>query len=156
MRGECWIQSEALEKIYAEVGNWPLRETGGALFGWRDENGAVVKQMLGPGPKATHGYSHFEPDGEWQQAEGERIYEQSGREVAYLGDWHSHPRGGPYPSRQDRRTARMIAEDSAFRAPQPLYAIASKRWYELRDMRWRLRVLEWRGGRLEEMILTPL
>jgi integrative and conjugative element protein (TIGR02256 family) len=156
MRGTCWIKREALAVLLAEARRWPLRETGGALLGWRDEKSALVIAVLGPGPEASHGYSHFEPDGEWQQREGERHYRESGRTVAYLGDWHSHPHGGPYPSRQDRQTARMVAEDEAFRAPQPLYAIASKRWYELRNPSWRLKVLEWHEGRLQEMELRVL
>lgn len=156
MPGICWIRRTALESLIAEARSWPVRETGGALLGHREDNRAVVERVLGPGPEAGHGYSHFEPDGLWQQGEGERIYVESGHTVAYLGDWHTHPHGGPHPSAQDRRTARMIAEDRSFRAPRPLYAIASKRWYQIRSPRWGLRMMEWRGGRLAEMELIVL
>jgi len=156
MRDVCWIEPGALTTLLAEARRWLLRETGGALLGWRGEEGAVIAAVLGPGPEANHGLRHFEPDVQWQQREGERIYRESGRTIAYLGDWHSHPYGGPYPSRQDRKTARMIADDRAFRAPEPLYAIASKHWYQLRGPGWHLRVMRLRGGRLLDTSLQPL
>lgn len=156
MPGACWISHASLESLLAEARQWPLRETGGALLGYREDEVALVERVLGPGPGASHGYRHFEPDVEWQLREGERIYAESGRKIAYLGDWHTHPHGGPYPSRQDRETAKLIATDSAFRTPRPLYAIASKRWFDLSGGNWRLRVMEWHDGSLEEMGLHVL
>jgi integrative and conjugative element protein (TIGR02256 family) len=156
MPGTCWINRAALESLLDEARHWPLRETGGALLGYREGNVALVEHVLGPGPDASHGYSHFEPDVEWQLREGERIYAESGRKIAYLGDWHTHPHGGPYPSRQDRDTAKLIATDRGFRSPRPLYAIASKRWFECRGGRWRLRMMEWHRDSLAEMDLHVL
>jgi integrative and conjugative element protein (TIGR02256 family) len=158
MPATCWIRREAYESLVSEARRWPLRETGGALLGYREAEVALVERVLGPGPDAVHGYRHFEPDGRWQQREGERIYADSGRTVAYLGEWHTHPHGGPYPSRQDRETAKMIAGESSFRAPRPLYAIASKRWFALRGRSWSLRMMEFDRGELTEMqvqILDP-
>jgi integrative and conjugative element protein (TIGR02256 family) len=152
----CWIRRKAYESLISEARRWPMRETGGALLGYREGEAALVEWVLGPGPKASHGYSHFEPDAAWQQSEGERIYAASGRTIAYLGDWHTHPHGGPYPSRQDRETAKLIATDEGFRAPRPLYAIASKRWYELRERRWGLRMMEWQRGELIETAISLL
>ena len=74
MPGICWIRSRALESLINEARAWPLRETGGALLGHRDGELAVIEQVLGPGPNAGHGLSHFEPDAKWQLGEGERIY----------------------------------------------------------------------------------
>jgi integrative and conjugative element protein (TIGR02256 family) len=152
----CWIEPGALGELRAEAKRWPLRETGGALLGWQEGSESVVAAVLGPGPKASHGLSHFEPDARWQQREGERIYHESRRTIGYIGDWHSHPHGGPYPSSQDRRTARVIAEDPDFRTPEPLYAIASKHWYELRCPDWRLRIMRLKEGRLRETELRVL
>lgn len=159
MQGICWIRSRALESLLNEARAWPLRETGGALLGHREGSLSVIEQVLGPGPDAGHGLSHFEPDAAWQLVEGERIYMESGRTVAYLGDWHTHPHGGPNPSQQDRQTARMIATTRGFRAPRPLYAIASKRWHQLRRPNWRLRMMEYHQGKLtavDLVILTDL
>jgi integrative and conjugative element protein (TIGR02256 family) len=156
MSGICWIRRSALEDLLAEAARWPVRETGGALLGHREGELAVVEAVLGPGPGAVHGYAHFEPDAEWQQREGERAYERSGRTVAFLGDWHTHPRGGPWPSQQDQETAEAIAGDGGFRAPRPLYGIASKPWYGLRESAWRLRMLEWHRGTLIDIELITL
>jgi len=153
VQGECWFHPEALNALLEEASRWPMRETGGALLGWRDERSAVITHVLGPGPNATHGWSHFEPDGKWQQREGERIYLASGRTVAYLGDWHTHPHGQPQPSRQDRKTAKLIAEDVRFRAPRPLYAIAGKPWYHLRNSEWELKMMQWQDGSLQDIRL---
>jgi integrative and conjugative element protein (TIGR02256 family) len=141
----CWCDSSALDELLREARRWPLRETGGALLGWRGDGEAVIASVLGPGPSARHGLRSFEPDAEWQNEQGRRHYRESGRTIAYLGDWHSHPHGGATPSDQDRETAEMIATDPAFRTPQPLYAIASKPWRALRLRAWQLTVYEWTG-----------
>jgi integrative and conjugative element protein (TIGR02256 family) len=156
VQGICWIRKSAFGELLNEARRWPMRETGGALLGHREGELAVVEWVLGPGPVASHGLSHFEPDGPWQQEHGERIYEASGRQVAYLGDWHTHPRGAPTPSRQDRKTARMIANDRGFRAPRPLYAIAGRKWRRWAHRPWRLQMLEWNEGALVEMQLVVL
>jgi integrative and conjugative element protein (TIGR02256 family) len=147
----CWCADYALTDVFAEARRWRVRETGGALLGWRGPEGPFVTRVLGPGPKAHHGWSSFEPDGEWQNAEGAHIYRATDRQVTYLGDWHTHPRGGHKPSSQDRKTARMIAGDEAFRAPTPLYAIA----HRSRRLRgdWRLTVYEVREEKLIQLAI---
>lgn len=146
MSGRCWFDRQALTELLAEASRWQLRETGGALLGWRDGDETVVARVLGPGPNARHGRRYFEPDTEWQNAQGRRIYGESGRTIAFLGDWHTHPLGAPRPSRQDERTARMLAEDEHFRTPLPLYAIAGRSLLGLsHGNRWRLALFEWRG-----------
>jgi len=123
----CWFERKALNELFAEARRWRLRETGGALLGWSEGDEFVVHRVLGPGPGAKHGFTYFEPDGTWQADKGARIYAESGRKIAYVGDWHTHPRGTPRPSRRDRNTANEIASDPSFRAPRPVYAIAARR-----------------------------
>jgi integrative and conjugative element protein (TIGR02256 family) len=131
-----------------------VRETGGALLGWSEHDDVVVARVLGPGPAAKHGLRSFAPDGDWQVREGARIYAESGRTIAYLGDWHTHPRGSPTPSGQDRATAKLIADDTDFRAPSPLYAIAGHPWTEaIRRRPWRLVVYRLIEGRLVALTL---
>ena len=144
----CWIRCIALEEMLREARRWRLRETGGALLGWHEDGRYVIDRILGPGPDAKHRFASFEPDAKWQGREGARIYCESGRTVAYLGDWHTHPRSSPYPSGQDRMTARQIAEDPDFRMSRPLYAILGR---TLRAPRWRLRMFVGIDGRLEEI-----
>lgn len=155
MRSECWIARSAFDELIGEARRSPLRETGGALLGWRGDGGVVVARVLGPGPLARHNRRSFMPDGDWQQSEGERIYRDSGRTIAYLGDWHTHPWGTPSPSAQDMETVQMIATDSAFRVPSPLYAIAGRGWSWKRRPAWRLCVWEWRDEHLAELALRP-
>jgi integrative and conjugative element protein (TIGR02256 family) len=145
--GRCWFDHRALSELLRETRRWPLRETGGALLGWRDGDETVVARVLGPGPRARHGRRSFEPDAEWQNAQGQRIYAQSGRTIAFLGDWHTHPLGPPRPSRQDERTARTLAEDEDFRTPIPLYAIAGRSLRRLAHGNgWHVAMYEWRGA----------
>jgi integrative and conjugative element protein (TIGR02256 family) len=144
----CWIDERAFEAMHTEAARWRLRETGGALLGWRSGDDAVVAQALGPGPDAKHGLSSFEPDGPWQTAEGQRIYKETERCVAYIGDWHTHPIGPPRPSFQDRKAARLIADDDGFRAPNPLSAIFG---WSIEGRRFS--VFLWKGASFELMDL---
>ena len=147
MLQRCWFARSALDGLYAEARRRPFVETGGALLGWRNESDGVVARVLGPGPGAIHGLSHFEPDFEWQVDRGREIYAESARTIAYLGDWHTHPRGHPRPSRQDGKAARQIAEDADFRAPEPLYAIAGRPLRALvRRATWRLVIYVFERG----------
>ncbi len=146
MLKRCWFDYGALTELFNEARRWRLRETGGALLGWRDGGDVVVRRILGPGPHARHGFSHFEPDHNWQGEEGRRIYEESKRTVAYVGDWHTHPRGAPRPSAQDRKTMAAIANDKDFRSPQPLSLILGRSRFRRRR---ELHVYIWNGTTLE-------
>ena len=101
-------------------------ESGGVLLGYADPADRKlieVQKQIGPGPRAVHKSHRFEPDGEWQARQIAAAYRNSGRILTYLGDWHSHPRGGAKPSSIDRSTARKIATDRQARAPHPLIVI---------------------------------
>jgi integrative and conjugative element protein (TIGR02256 family) len=155
MRARCWLAPGALDEILNEAGRWCLRETGGALLGWRERDDVVVTKVLGPGPKAKHGFNHFEPDAPWQAAEGARIYHETGRTVAYVGDWHTHPRGRLAPSRQDRKAVAAIAADPDFRAPRALTAILGRtlRGRPRSKGRWRIAIYMHTESGLEQMEL---
>ncbi|HYQ79107.1 MAG TPA: Mov34/MPN/PAD-1 family protein [Solirubrobacterales bacterium] len=159
MRPRCWINESALAEMWAEARRWRLRETGGALLGWRDGRDAVIARVLGPGPNAKHGFFSFEPDYEWQVGQGRRIYRESSRCVAYIGDWHTHPFASPRPSWTDRKAAKQIAEDPDFRAREPLSLIVGRGWRSGNDHRTvaldSLVVYVWRNGDLEPLDLEP-
>lgn len=149
MLKRCWIDRKVIDELHAEARRWVLRETGGALLGWHDETDVVVQMVLGPGPRAKHGFSHFEPDAQWQGNRGREIYTESGRTIAYVGDWHTHARGLPIPSRQDKRTMATIADDNDFRAPNPLSAILGRPLLSaVRRRPHELLVYVWNGKRL--------
>jgi integrative and conjugative element protein (TIGR02256 family) len=116
-----------LDALEAEGRRWAPDETGGMLVGYRTDNGAdadlVITDVIPAGPRAVRERVRFAPDGEWQQRRLEELYEESGRVTTFLGDWHTHPRGGVRPSRVDRRTFRTVAKEKGARAPFPLMLI---------------------------------
>jgi integrative and conjugative element protein (TIGR02256 family) len=125
-RARIEIAASVLREMKAEAQDRFPAESGGVLLGYRYPSRREplrVVRLIGPGPKARHRPHRFEPDGAWQDAEIARAYEESGRTLDYLGDWHSHPRAGGRPSGLDRSTAREIAECEEARAPHPLFVI---------------------------------
>ena len=149
----CWVNETAWADLWGEARRWRIRETGGALLGWRDGRDAVVAQVLGPGPNAKHGFFSFEPDFEWQVEQGRRIYHQSNRCVTYIGDWHTHPFAPPRPSWTDEKAASQISEDPDFRAPEALSLIVGRIWRARRDSDPidSLMIYSWRDDRFEPL-----
>jgi integrative and conjugative element protein (TIGR02256 family) len=119
------LRASAFEELLAEADARFPNETGGVLLGWVVDGITHVRQVVGPGPAAVHGPTGFHPDSDWQEDVIALAYETSGRRVTYLGDWHTHPRGTPRPSRLDRLTMRTIARYAPARCPQPLMLIAA-------------------------------
>ena len=119
-----WWAAEALEEALREAQRaYPL-ETGGLLLGWTTGPGAVViSRVIGPGPRANHRATSFTPDAAWQERQLADAYEQAGRRLQYLGDWHSHPRGTIRLSGTDRATLRLIAHHPDARAAHPVMAV---------------------------------
>jgi integrative and conjugative element protein (TIGR02256 family) len=149
---KVWLARVALEGMLAEAESRSPLETGGMLLGYvsaaGDHDEMVVQEVLGPGPRSRHVKRRFEPDGDWQQHELARRYEDSGRITTYLGDWHTHPGGVPAPSRRDEKTARSIARTTSARMPRPLMLIlASEPQHDGPDD-WKLVVYRWSGTAL--------
>lgn len=124
---ECvWLPEALWHALEAEAEEFAPDETGGMLVGYSSDRSLVITRVIPGGPAAIRLASRFEPDGEWQQAELERIYIESGRIETFLGDWHSHPLGVGRPSRRDRRTAARVARSPQARCRTPLTLIAGK------------------------------
>ena len=119
-----WWAAAALEEALREAQRaYPL-ETGGLLLGWTTGPGTVViSRVIGPGPRASHRATSFTPDAAWQERQLADAYEQAGRRLHYLGDWHSHPRGTIRLSGIDRATLRRIAGHPDARAAHPVMAV---------------------------------
>jgi integrative and conjugative element protein (TIGR02256 family) len=126
-----YLPRPLLREMVREARDHAPQETGGMLIGYRTSELAdaeiVVTGLIGAGPEARRTRNRFEPDGPWQQEQLERIYAQSGRVTTYLGDWHSHPRGGTRLSAIDRATYQRVASDRKARAPHPLVLIIGLR-----------------------------
>ncbi len=120
-----WISRDMVVSLMAQASLQAPQETGGVLLGyWGAESGdPVVTHSIGPGPNAVHSEDRFVPDHEYHIAEIARLYEESNRELQYLGDWHSHPNGGGSLSRLDRACLRRIAGSPEARAEQPIMLI---------------------------------
>lgn len=103
---------------------YPL-ETGGILLGQWAGTLATVTDVIGPGPGARHERRNFEPDQTWQVGEVARLWEAGGGQIAYLGDWHTHPNGRPRLSSEDRAAARLIAASREARCRRPIMVVVA-------------------------------
>jgi integrative and conjugative element protein (TIGR02256 family) len=102
---------------------YPL-ETGGILTGYFSDRGEpVVYAIVGPGPAAVHRPLRFTPDHVWQCRELDTLFEKSGGQWTYMGDWHTHPNGVPHMSWLDRRTLQSIAKHPDAKVRRPLMVI---------------------------------
>lgn len=120
---KAWVSVKVAAAIADEAGRHGVQETGGMLLGYWSDDTVVVTACIESGPRAERGALWFEPDQEWQTARLAEVYQASGRTTTYLGDWHSHPGGAPYPSWRDRRTLRAVRRSPGARAPRPLMLI---------------------------------
>jgi integrative and conjugative element protein (TIGR02256 family) len=155
-RPALWFPRALLTQIMEQGNQHAPVETGGMLLGWRQERAIVVTAQVEAGPGALRGPRSFTPDGDWQQRRLEEAYEQSGRSVTYLGDWHSHPRGSRHPSPKDRETAAAVAAEPLARASMPVTMILGRR--PPRRCRWRARPFLFRDGsfhRIRLIVYTP-
>ena len=126
-----WLPPSVVVQLERESERCRPLETGGVLLGFLDRDDLGKLQVIsasGPGPRAIHRHNSFTPDALWQERQIADTYEQSGRIVTYLGDWHSHPGGAEGPSRLDRKTAARIARTTAARARYPLSLILVNPW----------------------------
>lgn len=127
----AWISYRDVAFMQQEAERaFPL-ETGGVLMGYWTKNNqdAVIRSVIGPGPKAKHERSSFAPDYEWQEMQIACIYKDSGRFFTYLGDWHSHPDGLSRLSLKDRITLWRIANYRQARIAHPIMVIlAGPQW----------------------------
>lgn len=144
------VPPSLVRRVLAAAQEHAPLETGGVLLGYARSRGPelFVSELIDAGPQAKRERSRFAPDGPWQRAQIAERYEDSGRRLRYLGDWHSHP-GGNGPSALDRETARKIAKTRSARCPHPLFLIATRG-----DLEWHLHAYRLRGRRLRRIALT--
>jgi integrative and conjugative element protein (TIGR02256 family) len=118
-----WLDPRARVLIEQETLKRPRVETGGALFGYEDGESVVVGCAYGPGPRAKHRPTSFEPHSATTRALMDAVRTASGCRYRYLGSWHSHPGGAACPSAQDAATARLVAREPQVLLPQPILLI---------------------------------
>lgn len=125
-------------------------ETGGILVGLSLEDDAIeIAMITGPGPAALHQSSGFRRDGAFSQEQLEDFYALHGGRYDYVGEWHSHPKPvGPSP--RDRKSMKWIANNTAYRIPNPLLLICEGS----RKGSWRIKCYRWEGKALANLPLS--
>ncbi|MHB8490687.1 MAG: M67 family metallopeptidase [Solirubrobacteraceae bacterium] len=118
-----WIDERAKAVIEGETVKRPRVETGGALFGFGSDYELVIVCAYGPGPRAKHRRTTFEPHPRTTDALIRAVWKASDRRYRYLGSWHSHPGGVARPSGTDVQTTECVANDPAVRLSRPLVLI---------------------------------
>jgi integrative and conjugative element protein (TIGR02256 family) len=121
--GQCFLPHGLFQQMCAEADARGPNETGGVLLGVAMESAVWIEVVIGPGPTALHGRTHFVPDSDYHQEQIASAYERSGRRLSYLGDWHTHPGGGAYLSSKDSKTLRAIGRQASARQPNPIMAV---------------------------------
>lgn len=122
-------------------------ETGGVLVGYVDGDGrTVVTAVVGPGPNAVHSRSRFRRDGDYAQAEVDRLHHESKGRDDYVGEWHSHPDAGG-PSLIDRGSMSWISDNPHYARREPVLLIMER----VRTRAWHPRAYQWVAGRLVEL-----
>lgn len=122
-----WLDVRSSVLIEHEAAKRPRVETGGALFGFGSGEELVVACAYGPGPRAKHRRSSFEPHRGTTDALIRAVWNASDGRYRYLGSWHTHPGGSARPSATDLHTTESVARDSAVRLPRPLVLIQATR-----------------------------
>jgi integrative and conjugative element protein (TIGR02256 family) len=140
----AWVHRRVSEQLVNEAERAFPFETGGVLMGyWAKEYlEVVITHIIGPGQDAKHSASGFVPDYSFQDAEIERVYEESHRLSTYLGDWHTHPLASCRPSFKDKRTLHRIAMCSDARCAVPLMVILGGG----KDRKWLLQIWKYRSS----------
>lgn len=118
-----WLDARARDVIALETEKRPKSETGGALFGYASESELVVACAYGPGPRARHRRTSFDPDPRTTATLIAAVRSSSGRRYRYLGSWHSHPGSPARPSTQDLQTTEIVAAQPEVVLPRPLVLI---------------------------------
>lgn len=93
----------------------PVVETGGLLIGERNDSTRtiIIEGASGPPSDSSLGPTGFVRGTRDIDQVLERLRHGASEQAAYLGDWHSHPRGGAALSPTDRRAAKGLLSDGA-------------------------------------------
>jgi integrative and conjugative element protein (TIGR02256 family) len=101
--------ADAAAKIFdshRQYSNMP--ESGGILLGriYDDKREVLIERASVPNSRDRSGHTFFDRSDEAAQEIIDAAWSESGGELIYLGEWHTHPEPFPTPSSTDRR---MIA-----------------------------------------------
>lgn len=117
------ITDQTYLQMLKEMLIWYPKETGGVLMGYKKEKEIGITHIIGPGPDAIHELYSFTPDNDYHEKEIARVYSSTGKDISYIGDWHTHPNNAAYLSSRDKRTLKNIASYKPSRLPEPLMIV---------------------------------
>ena len=124
------IAPQALTQLQARVRhseeiNGPLVETGGHIFGERNDAARViwVSEVSGPPPDSKASPHGFVCGIEGVAEASKDKSCSSGGSIRFVGMWHTHPQGSPKPSDTDYRSMREIVDSPALSCPRSLLLI---------------------------------
>lgn len=110
---EVRIKGDLERNLLAMLEKAAPAETGGLLVGFVSQKTKTVyiTRALPAPPDSVGGPGRFVRGVAEVPEELHRIAERTGGVLHYVGDWHSHPGGGPGLSRTDERTAADLRRD---------------------------------------------
>jgi integrative and conjugative element protein (TIGR02256 family) len=138
-----WLDKRARALIEREACLRPRVESGGALFGWEAGEGIVIACAYGPGPRARHRGTTFEPHPATTDRLIEAVHHATEGRYRYLGSWHSHPNGRARPSGTDLATTAAVADEPDVRLPSPVVIIQATRRPQAVAVAGELRAWRW-------------
>lgn len=123
------IPRTLFDAIFTAAGQAKPREAGGVLMGNHvgSAGSRRVTELVDGGPDASATRTSFNPDQQFQQSEVDKLFAKHDGNIEYLGDWHSHPGGVPYPSATDRGALKRIRAALDARCAEPIMLICGGR-----------------------------
>ena len=115
---QAWVRQS--EKI-----NGPLVETGGHLFGERNDAAQViwVSEVSGPPPDSKASLNGFVCGTEGVAEASKDMSRSSGGSIRFVGMWHTHPNSSPKPSDTDFQSMCEIVHSPALSCPRSLLLV---------------------------------
>jgi integrative and conjugative element protein (TIGR02256 family) len=127
--GELRISLVAVDTMNAHMQRkrW-AREAGGVLLGrlLLEDDKVVVEQVTVPGPYDRRSRFTFFRAERPAQAVVNDAWRQSGGELVYLGEWHTHPEDDPSPSGHDRSDWRRLVTTQQYEQPSLFFIIVGR------------------------------
>ena len=121
---QAFAQLQAWVRQSEEI-NGPLVETGGHLFGERNDAARViwVSEVSGPPPDSKASPNGFVCGIEGVAEASKDKSLSSGGSTRFVGMWHTHPKGSPKPSDTDYQSMWDIVDSPALSCPRSLLLI---------------------------------
>jgi len=149
MYDRIYIVRSVLEVIRAEVRRAGRVETGGAMVGYQSSlNSLVITHASGPGSRSELNPTNVLIDGQCAQAFCTRMFDSSGGQLDYVGDWHRHLGWSLAASDRDLEAMLTIGQSKCCSVKYPVSAIYRLRpehmvAYALHDRRLKRVRIKW-------------